>query len=707
MMNRKSHPPSFSPRWSNRLYAIASAIYRKRPVWMVSFSASEASLSEGLRAACASTAMLAVGNLLHDPTFAWAAIGAFWTCLADAAGSNRARFASMMGFALLSTLCGGLTALASASGTAVAALAVLVFTSLGAFGRIWGAATSQVTILAATACVVMVDRPMRDVREGLAFLGVYLLGCLFAVALSLTVWRIHPFGASRASLRTVYWRLADIALDSARLLQQRSTPREWATHAAQFRADARAALERSRKALARVPATRTGARETYDTLLGLLTEGEALFAYLIAVSGACEKMPAGANNEPPARHTVRAARLLAGMGELLRNIGVDANEARWTHLARLQMRLRRLARRLEPALMEPVKLKSDFELVDFTPVQAPPRFAGSVAVTLARVWSTLKANLSFESVGLRHAARVGVTTTAGFLVIRALGLPFGYWATMATLLILQPSIAATWPRSIERAAGSIVGGVLAAGIGYAIHSPLGISLAVFPLVMATMALRPVSYSLFVLFLTPTFVLVADFATPGASEFAFALTRLGNNVLGCVLALFATFYLWPTREKTDYRAYLGDAVRANLAYLLAALESPRRNEKEVERLRRAAGLGSNNAEEALARVRLEKLEDSMVDTVTLTVLSLLRKMAGTATQLRLSANRHEQHDMDAQLRAWVTAVSADIEAALNRTIVPLRHELPARARLSSLEADAVGELALMQRLLAERMREARG
>ncbi|MBT2790259.1 FUSC family protein [Paraburkholderia strydomiana] len=701
MMNRKSNLASSSPRWSNRLYAIATAIYRKRPVWMVSFSASEASLSEGLRAACASTAMLALGNLLHDPTFAWAAIGAFWTCLADAAGSNRARFASMMGFALLSTLCGGVTAFASAEGTAFAALALLILTSLGAFGRIWGAATSQVTILAATACVVMVDRPMRDVREGLAFLGVYLIGCLFAVALSLTVWRIHPFGASRTSLRTVYVRLADIALDSARLLQQRSTPREWATHAANFRADARAALERSRKALASVPATRTGAREAYDTLLALLTEGEALFAYLIAVSGACEKMPGDE------RRATRAARLLTGMGETLRSIGAQANEGRWELLAELQLRVRRLAGRLENALMEPVKLKSDFELVDFTPVQAPPRFADSVAATLARVWATLKANLSIESVGLRHAARVGVTTTAGFLVIRALGLPFGYWATMATLLILQPSIAATWPRSIERAAGSIVGGVLAAGIGYAIHSPLGISLAVFPLVMATMALRPVSYSLFVLFLTPTFVLVADFATPGASEFAYALTRLGNNVLGCVLALFATFYLWPTREKGDYRTYLSDAVRANLAYLIAALESPRRSEKDMERLRRAAGLGSNNAEEAIARIRLEKLEDSLVDTVTLTVLSLLRKVAGTATQLRLSANRREMQDSHDELRMWLAAVNADIEAALNRTILPLRHDLPARERLTSLEADAVGELALMQRLLTERMREARG
>ncbi|MBC8739918.1 FUSC family protein [Paraburkholderia sp. UCT31] len=698
MMNRsKSH--STSPRWSTRLHSVVTAIYRKRPVWMVSFAASEANLSEGLRAACASTAMLALGNVLHDPVFAWAAIGAFWTCLADAAGSNRARFMSMMSFALLSTLCGGMTAFASASGAAWAALAVLAFTTLGAFGRIWGAATSQVTILAATACVVMVDRPMHDARAGVAFLGVYLVGCLFAIVLSLTVWRIHPFGASRASLRAVYLRLADVAFDSARLVGGRAAPREWATHAARFRADARASLERSRDALANVPASKAGGAAVYDTLLGLLTDGEALFAYLIAVSGAGAKVP----DDP--RRTRRAVRSLNAIGEVLSDIGSATGDARWERLADPQARLRRLAHRLESALLEPVKLQSGFELVDFAPreVHVEP-WSACVARYTARAWSTLKANLSWQSVGLRHAARVGVTTTAGFVVIRALGLPFGYWATMATLLILQPSIAATWPRSIERATGSIVGGVLAAAIGYAIHSPLGISLAVFPLVMATMALRPVSYSLFVLFLTPTFVLVADFATPGANELAFALTRLGNNVLGCVLALLATFLLWPTREKLDVRVYLGDAVRANLAYLRASLDAPRHGGKEIEQLRRAAGLTSNNAEEAIGRVRLEKLEDSMADTVTQTVLSLLRRMAGTATQLRLTANRRDMHS---ELDEWVEAISAAIEAALNRTLRPVRLELPAREQLTSLEADVVGELARVHRLLTERMREARG
>jgi uncharacterized membrane protein YccC len=319
----------------------------------------------------------------------------------------------------------------------------------------------------------------------------------------------------------------------------------------------------------------------------------------------------------------------------------------------------------------------------------------------------LKANATLQSIGLRHAARVGIAVTAGFAIVRALHLPFGYWATMATLLILQPSIASTWPRSIERTAGSVVGALLAAAIGLAVHSPLGISLIVFPLICATMALRPVSYSLFVLFLTPTFVLVADFATPGASEAIFALARLGNNVLGCVIALLATFVLWPSREPVDFRTRLADAVRANLGYLVSAIrhvsggdgtlknEHEHEHEHEVELKRRAAGLASNNAEESFNRQRLERLESSVADRAAITALALLRRVAGTATRMRLTSN-HVTADWE--LAGWIDAVSAEIDAQLHGTVaVPSAAAFP-REHLSLVEADAVNQIAHLRRLL---------
>src|SRR6202041_86492 len=84
---------------------------------------------------------------------------------------------------------------------------------------------------------------------------------------------------------------------------------------------------------ARARRSRTAGREDSDNLLALLTESEALFAYLIAVTGACEKSP------QDARRTRRAARLLIGLGEVLRRIGAATNDAQWNRLADLQLRL--------------------------------------------------------------------------------------------------------------------------------------------------------------------------------------------------------------------------------------------------------------------------------------------------------------------------------------------------------------------------------
>ncbi|MFX8024226.1 hypothetical protein ABTK62_20485, partial [Acinetobacter baumannii] len=87
----------------------------------------------------------------------WAAIGAFLTSLADSAGSNRARLASMGGFALASTL-GGMIA-ASAAGWRVEAglLTIMACAGVAGFSRIYGAAAGLVLMLAAGVSAIMAD----------------------------------------------------------------------------------------------------------------------------------------------------------------------------------------------------------------------------------------------------------------------------------------------------------------------------------------------------------------------------------------------------------------------------------------------------------------------------------------------------------------------------------------------------------------------
>jgi len=342
---------------------------------LLTTTAAKANLMDGMRAASASALMLLVGCALHVPDFSWAAIGAFWTSLATAPHSTRSRLASMLSFAVLSTLGGWLTTYAAGFGATAGALTILGFVTVAGLTRIWGEAPYQVAILAATACVVMVDHPAAGSAAGYTYLGLYLLGCLSATALSMAIWQLRP---SAPEHHNRHWHQA--ATDSVR-----------------------------------------------------------------------------------------------------------------------------------SALRQ------------------------------------LRAHASLSSDGVHFALRLGIATTAAYLAVHKLELPCGYWATMAVLLILQPSAAGTLPRSLERAVGTVIGTLLAVAVGALAQTPLEIALAVFPLIGLTMALRPVGYSVFVAFLTPSFVLVADYAMP-AIDYTYALARLENNLLGSAIAVAATLTLWPLMDR---------------------------------------------------------------------------------------------------------------------------------------------------------------
>ena len=677
------------------LHGFGDRLAQRRPLWMVTLAVDETNLSEGLRAACASSAMLALGLLFDHPDFSWAAIGAFWTCLADAAGTRRMRFVSMLGFGLLSTLAGGVAALAAGHGVAAAALAVLLFSWAGALARIWGAAAAQVAILAATACVVMVTHRLQSVAQALPFLAIYLFGCLFATLLSFTVWRIHPYGPSRQAIRTAYLRLAGIARDNARYLAKAGDKTGAGAHGASYRSQARAALEAARVALAAVPPSRTSRSAPYDNLLLALSDAERIFAYLIAVTHSCER------ERRRLRHNPRARRSLEAMALLLRRLGLTLRRQPETPPLLLQRRLAACGRRLEAALgaLLPLRLNVEFMELDLPRVTRLP-WRQAAAQALAQGWQTLRGNATLQSLGWRHAARVALTTTTGFLLVELLHIPFGYWATMATLLILQPSVSTTWPRGIERVAGSILGALLAVLIGLVIHTPLAISLVVFPLIVATMALRRVSYSLHVMFMTPAFVLVADYAMP-ASEMAYAFTRLGNNVLGCVLALLATFFLWPDREADDLEPRLAGAVSANLTYLLAVLAAGGKWDPSIARQRREAGLASNNAEQVLQRLRIERRLDRSagVGLAALRTLPLLRRVAGSAARISLSP---EALPATPVLQQWIAAVGSEIDALLRGdSAVPSPGDCQA-TDLSALQADAVAQVLMLRILLRQQL-----
>ena len=78
----------------------------------------------------------------------------------------------------------------------------------------------------------------------------------------------------------------------------------------------------------------------------------------------------------------------------------------------------------------------------------------------------------------------------------------------------------------------------------------------------SVALLPLNYAAFSVFLTPTFVLLAE---AGAGDWHLAGLRIVNTVLGGLLGFAGSRLLWPSPEAARLPAYLAAVVRTIGSY----------------------------------------------------------------------------------------------------------------------------------------------
>jgi uncharacterized membrane protein YccC len=247
--------------------------------------------------------------------------------------------------------------------------------------------------------------------------------------------------------------------------------------------------------------------------------------------------------------------------------------------------------------------------------------------------------------------------------------------TTTVVLIQQPYLYYSGVRAIERVLGGVLGGALAALLGLMFHSQLSLLLMMFPLAMACMSFRAVNYSLFVLFLTPLFVLILDLTHPGVPEPAIAGIRAMNTVIGGAIALAGSLLLWPGSEGDRLKLALADAIERNGKLASIALSTPGEDVRPIRAARRAAGLASNKADEARRRAGLEiwwrRSELKAADEV----LAALRRLAGTAVALWLDGQSEAGRESDQAMGDWGAQATASAAQAL-REGRPLPPEPPA-------------------------------
>ncbi|MDN0123724.1 YccS/YhfK family putative transporter [Yersinia aleksiciae] len=157
-------------------------------------------------------------------------------------------------------------------------------------------------------------------------------------------------------------------------------------------------------------------------------------------------------------------------------------------------------------------------------------------------WPAFVSYLSFKSIALRDAARLGVTLAAGSYIGALMHLPKPYWILLTVMLVVQNGYNATKVRIHHRALGTLIGLILAAGLLH-LRMPEGVTLGIMLLItLASYLVQRKNYGLAVIGRTITAVYILQLLTGEGADFL--VPRLLDTLIGCALAFGSTLWLWP-------------------------------------------------------------------------------------------------------------------------------------------------------------------
>ena len=631
------------------------------------------SFAEGVRAALAVAAIGLLDELTAIPGLTEAALAALLTCLCDAGGPVRRRIPALLAFAAIGAALTAGFGLLRPFGLSVAVPAATAAIFAASLARVWGPSAMQVGNLLIVVTVLSLDRAE---PPGVAlWLGaLFMAGSLWALLLTMAIWRLHPYRPARRAVAEVFRRLGAMVADLKPLLQGEDAT-TWEAHARAHRRHVRDGIEAARFLVLEIVRLRGGGSARANQSVIQVEAADQLFGVLIALSDVLEHAAPDVR-EAAAKALTALRLLLAALADATARDNAEDDPAVSAMTARLLdafATLQHVPSLASLAAATVARLR--IALLLTTPDGLLPGRDGTDTARMRwheRVAAPLRANLNWRSPVMRHAARSAVVAGPALLLTLSLGDSYAHWLTITLVLTLQPFFATTWQKALERGAGTVLGGVAAAGIAAVVHTPLATAAVLAPLAVMAFAVRSVSFGLFMACLTPMVVLLSELGRPGESEFMIAALRALYTVLGGLLAIAGGALLWPSWEPARVREALEAAIRAHATYAaleLGALADPSRiATAELEAVRRAAGLASNNLETAVNRALQEPRRTAHTEAgQALVVDAALRRLAG-----RLLALQHDpaQAGTDRiQLDAWRDWISAALRALADTGTLP--------------------------------------
>ncbi|WP_435241755.1 FUSC family protein [Streptomyces cucumeris] len=543
-----------------------------------------------LRGACGVAIVVGLTLWLGSPTLAVSsAFGAFSAGLATFQRSWRPRpalaLAAAAGLAV-STFLGYLAAAHTATFVVMLAVWTLLTGMAWAVGPVSGlVATQMVAVMLVT---VTLPTSLLGAVEHAALIG---LGGVVQAAL-IVLFPVRPWGVQRDALADALAAVADYArrlrqdpvapFDPTPLMDARSaaalTPRQARRRPRQLRGY-RLLAERIRPVLASLA----------DPVVGAAAEGPER-------DRARELLGATATVLDAVAHAIRRGVTVRLPPEAMAVLEVPPTGPKLDGAARrAALRLMALVNDVVESSDEPVETVTAEGGRDRRYLPSPTP-AGRVRV----VWRALRRESRWSSPVFRHAVRVSVVASGGYLLGSALPWGHGYWAPLTSVMVLRPDFGQTFSRGVARFTGTLAG-VLVAGVVVALADPA-------PWVSALLAVACVG-SLYLLMRTGFIVASACIGAyvvfllgiAGAAPGETVQARVALTLLGGVLAM-AAYVVFPAWETPLLRDRLADWLAANGHYATAVFDAHARPADRRPRQVREALLDAR-----AARAAWEQLE----------------------------------------------------------------------------------------------------
>ncbi|WP_257267211.1 YccS family putative transporter [Endozoicomonas sp. ONNA2] len=190
--------------------------------------------------------------------------------------------------------------------------------------------------------------------------------------------------------------------------------------------------------------------------------------------------------------------------------------------------------------------------------------SAGIKAHLLRIWNECRPDAPL----FRHGLRLATSLTLGYGVILWLHLQPGYWVLLTILFVCQPGYSATRKKLAQRVVGTLAGLLTGIPLLYLFPGEEGQLVLMVLCGILFFAFRTVRYDLATAFIT---LLVLFCFNQQGLGFAVIMPRLGDTLLGCLLAVSAVVFILPDWESGRLHRIMALTIARHREYLAQVME----------------------------------------------------------------------------------------------------------------------------------------